>query len=361
MVDQGKIYACAIVFFWVFLFSMALYRSASSKVNRRVVVFARHGDRTPGSIPPSLETYWLAKLSLEKRSMVASGAQALRSQLTQEGETQMVRLGEALLAALPWVKDLQPEQRGFYSTDYDRTKESALLVQSVVEGISYNRSETHRIHFSDRQHDALDPWESLPGYSDRVLSFYASDAEYTSEVARVEPLKRDLMENSMFEYFQGDPSRFYWIDAFDIMFCTRAHVSDAPNASKILARAEEIQQTTEKQYGLLYAEQELRRMASGGIFAGLADWTLRRTSSGSSVFHINPTDAFSFVACHDVNILPMKFALGWPESSSWPGYTDFLAFEASNDGIVVSDQAGRMRSFSTNMFAEKCLKEAIQA
>jgi len=336
---------------------------------RGVALFLRHGDRTPAMVVEQERTFWMRTLPAdhfpipsrieERESTIFPFAR-----LTGKGVCETFALGE-------WVRDrykglLQSQTAGksparFYSTEYERTARTASV---IARGIGFTKPE---LITSPRHLDPLDPWESIPAFSRAVYDFELTNETFLSLVRDSEEAAREVYSALQGRYFKKESS-FSWVSAYDLFACAEAH----PDPNRPLDRLVQsplkqiVQGVTLAQYVCLYRDAKLRRMAVGGLLGGLAKWigavSGNNSPSGTTLpplvdvpyFNLDPDTRMAVVACHDVNLLPLKIALDWEDPPSWPEYGSFLAFEVYDEFVRIVDSTGRTREVRQKDFIQIC-------
>lgn len=330
----------------------------------KVLVIARHGDRTPSvniskeyqfwestlAPPPFRSCSTIPNLRVDSDDDVQSYP---FSRLTRLGCEQMTRLAQKLLLKYPSVFTNHDAPRMvYYSTDYERTYRSAL---EVADEIFKQRSDgvPIEIRWTQKQVDPLDPWESLEPFRAVVSDFVHKDPKYTYVSQQYEPLRKEIFQH-LEPYFNHNLKSCTWIALYDLFRCKEAH----PSGFELLTNgilqhySLHVQEITTLLFVTLYSEIAIRKFAVGGLLGGILQWLFDSMDSVNSndlvmdaTLRIDPHANFSFVSCHDVNILPLKIALEWDDSkknaagvtsasATWPDYGDYLSFEVFDDDYV---------------------------
>ena len=312
----------------------------------RVAIIARHGDRTPSIIPAAHESFWRAQL-------MNTSIPSSRTQLTKRGDNEMHELGRKLARTYGYLSNEMTHSLGFYSTDYDRTKQSAGIVASEFGSFD--------VQFQPRKNDPLDPWESISSYPKQVMDFWARPLNTEVLVHDNEFRDELIMAGGALQDYFPNTASFDWVSALDVVFCTSAY-PDAPNFEAISNIAAKVIDITTKQFSLLYADDSIRKQAVCGLIAGICEWISPGTEFATSDhnFRINEKDDFAFISCHDTNLLPLWIALNQDRKPSWPAYGYYIAFELVGSTVHITDSSGSMRQkMSLAQFNRFCEAESF--
>ena len=242
---------------------------------------------------------------------------------------------------------------GVYSTDYERTYRSAEIVANVL---AHERAVT--VKRQPRKRDPLDPWESLAEFQPAVMSFWQHDPKALAVQQKHRQLEERLLDGVLSSYFVG--REFSWIDALDLVTCAKCY-QDAPFAGELCQLENSVKSATSDLYTVLYSDDNINNLAVGGLLGGVGRWIERRLGTETSGTHLLELDASEdviFVACHDVNLLPLRVSLGWRDEGFWPEYGYFVAFEfdLSSKQAVVSDSSGFTQLLALDVFLIMCTK-----
>ena len=328
------------------------------------IAISRHGARTPSIMPKYEESFWREQLS------TFEGHEKIHSQLTLKGENDMKELGKKLHASYSHlIRDDQVMQNcRFYSTDYDRTKQSAHLV-----ALEFGAADPlTAVKFCNGQVDPLDPWVSIPEFPPKVSQFCRENSVFLQELKRVDALKSRLIDTIFKDHFST--REFTWIDAYDVCFCASSNAS-APNHEVASQLVREVTETVTRQFNYMYFDSEIRKLAVGGLFGGLYNWfsiksnfkfSLKENPPPLHVVDIDASANFAFICCHDVNLLPLMAGLNWTVDSdepfiAWPEFGFHIVFELMEDLRVVRirDSRGKQKDMPIGDFLSLCAKESL--
>ncbi len=287
-----------------------------------VLIFARHGDRTP-SIPID-EDFWKTKLPKSPILPSYIDEDSIFSQLTSKGLLDMIKLGQNLRISYP---QFDSSQIKFYSTDYDRTRHSSKAVST-----SFPLSNKNNIHFLPKSIDKFfDPWSSIPAFGVAVNNFFT--------------INKNVEMEQIVKKFQVSLKKpnLSLIEIYDMFICNESHKEDAPPIDVELEQFREIIKVeTNLQYRALYCDLTIRKYAVGYLAKAIGNYFESQISTSSAktsnpYSYFDPKASFSFIACHDLNIVPLqKFFFEEQEDTmlTWPKYGYQLIFELYSNGMI---------------------------
>lgn len=322
---------------------METKRLRSQRLHPSVVVFCRHGDRTPGVLRAVDEPYWKELIAFP---LEASG---IRSQLTRKGVADLKAVAKELRSRFPLqLNNIEPTRLGLYSTDYERTFQSARTFGEEILG-SNGTTSSIKITRNQKKDDPLDPWESDTQYQRLVLEYFSEHPEAQLTLENLRSVERRVLTAPILkEIFSERP--FTWLEALDVIICASSN-EKSPSSQELKAHADETNTATLTLFRTLYQDPTLRSLATKRILSGLCSWFTQQwcldvIEEQPSWYKINVNDDFAFIACHDVTLIPLQAVFDWQTlETKWPPYGFYFTFSFDGINVELADSLGCNKTY----------------